>query len=113
MREKAAAGAARGMFDVKHFVVKDVFDGDLGDAGMVHAAIQEDLIGAGVVAAELSAPASSAPADVGTAESAREIVVVELVEHFVEIEVAALRAGGGEANASAAHAADAAACAIG
>ena len=39
MGEEAAAGAAGGMFDVEHFVVQDVFDGDLGDGGMVHAAI--------------------------------------------------------------------------
>jgi hypothetical protein len=39
MGDEAAAGAAGGMFDVEHFVVEDVFDGDLGDTGMIHAAI--------------------------------------------------------------------------
>ena len=39
MGDEAAAGAARGMLDVEHFVVEDVFDGNLRDAGMIHAAI--------------------------------------------------------------------------
>jgi len=39
MRNEAATGAARGMFDMEHFVVEDVFDGDLRNSGMVHAAI--------------------------------------------------------------------------
>ena len=39
MGEEAAAGASRGMFDVKHLVVEDVLDGDLRDGGMIHAAI--------------------------------------------------------------------------
>lgn len=37
--DKAAAGAAGRMLDVKHFVVENVFDGDLRDGGVVHAAI--------------------------------------------------------------------------
>lgn len=64
MGEEAAAGAAGGMLDVEHFVVEDVLDSDLGDGGVIHAAIQEDLIGAGIVAAELAAPTANAPADV-------------------------------------------------
>lgn len=39
MRDETAAGAAGGVFDMEHFVVEDVFDGDLRDAGMIHAAI--------------------------------------------------------------------------
>lgn len=39
MGEEAAAGAARGMFDVEHLVVEDVLDGDLWDGGMIHASI--------------------------------------------------------------------------
>jgi hypothetical protein len=39
MGDKAATGAACGMFDVEHLVVEDVFDGDLRDAGMIHSAI--------------------------------------------------------------------------
>ena len=37
--DEAAAGTSGGMFDVKHFVVEDVLDGDLRDGGVVHAAI--------------------------------------------------------------------------
>src|SRR5271167_184029 len=39
MGDETAAGAARGVFDVEHFVVEDVFDRDLRDARMIHAAI--------------------------------------------------------------------------
>ena len=39
MGDQAAAGAACGMFYVEHFVVEHVFDGDLGDGGVIHSAI--------------------------------------------------------------------------
>lgn len=39
MGDEAAARAARGMLNVEHFVVEHVFDGNLRDAGMIHAAI--------------------------------------------------------------------------
>jgi len=39
MGDEAAAGAAGRMFYVEHLVVEHVFDGDLRDAGMIHAAI--------------------------------------------------------------------------
>ncbi len=65
MGNQAAAGTSRGMFHVEHFVIEDVLDGDLRDSRMVHSAIQQDLIGPGVVTAELAAPASYAPSDIG------------------------------------------------
>lgn len=46
-------------------------------------------------------------------QTSREVFFVQLLKHFFEIEVAALRTVGGEAHAAAAHAADAAARAIG
>jgi hypothetical protein len=61
------------MFDVKHLVVEDVLDGALGDVGAVHAAIEQDVIGAGVIAAELTAPRASAPTDVGAGEFSFEV----------------------------------------
>ena len=76
MGDETAAGAASGMFDVEHFVVENVFDGDLGDRGMVHAAVEEDLVGAGVVATELAAPGAIAPADVGASEFSFEVFSV-------------------------------------
>ena len=76
MGEEAAAGAAGGMFDVEHFVVEDVLDRDSGDGGMIHAAIQKDLIGAGIVAAELTAPTAGAPADVGAPQTSRKVFFV-------------------------------------
>ena len=39
VRDERAAGAARRMFDVEHFVVEDVLDGALRDVGAIHAAI--------------------------------------------------------------------------
>ena len=39
MGNETAAGAARGVFDVEHFVIEDVFDGHLRYARMIHTAI--------------------------------------------------------------------------
>ncbi len=61
------------MLYVEHFVVEDVLDGALRDVGAIHAAIEQDVIGAGVVAAELTAPGSIAPADVGAGEFSFEV----------------------------------------
>ena len=44
--DQRAAGTARRMFDVEHFVVEDVLDGTLRDVGAVHAAIEQDVVGA-------------------------------------------------------------------
>jgi len=76
MGEEAAAGAAGGMLDVEHFVVENVFDRDSGDGGMIHTAIEEDLIGARIVAAELAAPTAGAPADVGAPQTSRKVFFV-------------------------------------
>ena len=64
MRKQAAAGAARGMLDVQHFVIENVLDDKLRNARLIHAAIEKNLVGAGIVAAELAAPAAGAPSDV-------------------------------------------------
>ena len=63
VRDEAAAGATRGMFDVQHLVVKNILNDKLRHFRAIHAAIQQNLIGAGIVAAELSAPAAAAPSD--------------------------------------------------
>ena len=68
VRDERAAGAARRMFDVQHFVIEDVLDGALRNVGVVHAAIEQDVVGARIVAAELAAPGASAPTDVGASE---------------------------------------------
>ena len=73
VRHQRAAGAPRGMFDVQHLVKQDVLDDKLRDAGPVHAAIQQNLIGTGIVAAKLPPPATDAPTDVGPAEFSTEI----------------------------------------
>jgi hypothetical protein len=53
------------VFDVEHFVVEDIFYGALGNVRAVHSAVEQDVARAGVVAAELAAPVSCAPANVG------------------------------------------------
>src|SRR5438093_13431905 len=64
MRNHAAARAASGMFDVQHFVEQNIFHGACGNARTIHAAIQKDLIGAGIVTTKLPPPASRAPSNV-------------------------------------------------
>ena len=64
------------MFDVEHFVIEDVFDGNLGDGWVIHSAIQKDLIGSRVVAAELAAPASCTPAYVRALQTPGKIFFV-------------------------------------
>ena len=76
VRDERAAGAARRMFDVEHFVVEDVLDGALRDGGAIHAAIKQDVVGARIVAAELAAPGAIAPADVGASELSFEVFFV-------------------------------------
>src|ERR1700676_5052463 len=83
MRDQAAAGTAGRMFDVEHLMVEDVFDGDLRNGRMIHSAIQENLVRAGVVAAELASPASRAPADVGALQGASEIRFVYFLKNFL------------------------------
>ena len=73
MRDEAATGAARGVFNVEHLVVENVFDGALRDIGAVHASIEKNLIGAGIVASELAAPAAKTPSDVRLGQLACKI----------------------------------------
>src|SRR5882724_12526321 len=91
MGDKRTAGAARGMFDVKHFVIEDIFDDELRDERMIHAAIEKDLIGAGIVATELAAPGASAPTEMGAGKRATEKFLVERFEYRREVEVETLR----------------------
>jgi hypothetical protein len=61
MRNQSAAGAAGGMLDVQHLVIKDILYGALRNAGAIHAAIQQNLIGPGIVTAKLPPPTAPAP----------------------------------------------------
>jgi len=100
---ESAAGASRGMLDVEHLVEQDIFDGALRNAGMIEAAVEQNLVGAGIVTAELASPAAEAPADMGFMQLAGEIFVIQLVEEFFQIEVPALRASGTQADTVPAH----------
>ena len=74
--DQAAAGAAGGVLDVQHLMIQDVLHGASRDSGAVHAAIEQDVIGAGVVTAELAAPTAGAPADVRAGEFSFEEFIV-------------------------------------
>ena len=73
VRDERAAGAARRMFDVQHFVIEDVLDGALRNIRPVHAAIEQDVVWAGIVATELTAPRAIAPANVGASKISFEV----------------------------------------
>jgi len=98
---------------MEHFVIEDVFDDVLRDERMIHAAIEQDLIGAGIVASELSTPGTSTPAEMRASERAAEKFLVEGFEHGRKVEVKTLRAGGGGTDARTAHALNALAGALG
>ena len=80
--DQGAARAPGGMLDVQHLVVEDVLHGRFGNVGTVHAAIQQDVARAGIVAAELAAPVFCAPADVGTCQFSFEVFLVQFIEKF-------------------------------
>src|SRR5215470_16893748 len=86
MGDQAATGAARGMLDVKHLVEENVLDGQPRHSRPIHAAIEQDLVRAGIIAAELAAPTSFTPADMGALELALKIADVQLVEHLLQVE---------------------------
>ena len=78
MRDQAAAGTPRRMFDVQHLVKQHIFHRAPRNAGPVHPAIQDDLVGAGIIAAKLAAPALGAPPDVRTPQTPSKIGAVQL-----------------------------------
>src|SRR5437899_7587620 len=64
MRNHAAARPARRMLDVQHLVKQNIFHGARWNARPIHAAIQQNLIGPGIVTTELASPAPGAPSNV-------------------------------------------------
>ena len=112
MGDHGAARAASGMLDVQHLVEQDIFHGARWNAWTIHAAIQQNLIRAGIEAAELPPPASRAPANVRTLQLAGKIFSIQVIEERVQIEMVPARVRRGQANASAAHAVHAGARAI-
>src|SRR5437879_6031384 len=113
MRNHAAAGAASGMFDVQHLVKQNVFHSACRNAGTIHAAIQKNLIWAGIVTTKLPPPASRAPANVRALQLAGKVFSIQIIEEPVQIEMVPPRIRGGQANAPTAHAVHAGARAIG
>src|SRR5258708_10518543 len=84
------------MLHVQHFVEQNIFDDKLRNGGMIHAAIEQNLVGAGIVAAELAAPTAIAPAEMRAGESTSKKFSVERCEQSAKGEMAALRVGGGQ-----------------
>ena len=80
MRNQGATGAPGRMLDVQHLVKQNIFHGELGNAGTIHAAIQQNAIGPGVIATELAPPSSAAPAKVRAFQHAIEISLIQLLE---------------------------------
>jgi len=76
MGNQGATGAAGGMLDVQHFVKQDVFHSARRDLGTIHAAIQQNLIGTGIVTAKLASPASLAPGNMRAQQLPSEIFSV-------------------------------------
>jgi len=109
MGNERTAGAARRMLDVEHLMEEDVLDGAMRDSRMIETAIKQNLIRAGIVTAELPPPAAQAPANVRLLQIASEILAVQFVEHFSQVEVQPARSGVARANAMEAHAVHAAA----
>ena len=54
------------MFDVKHFVEENVLHDELRDGGMVHAAIEKNLIRTWIVTTELAPPGAGTPTEMRT-----------------------------------------------
>src|SRR5215469_11887983 len=92
--DEAAAGAARGMLHMQHLVVQDILYNELWNARAIHATVQYDLIGAGIVATELAAPPSAAPGNMRTRELARKIPFVDAIEQLGQIVVRAFGRSG-------------------
>ena len=100
------------MLDVEHLVIEDVLNNELRNGRMIHSAIEKDLIRARIVATELAAPGSPAPAQIRADEVSPKEFPVQRIEHLGEIEKPALRIGCRGADARAAHALDALASAL-
>src|ERR1700675_1562752 len=100
------------MLHVQHLVEQHVRHGALRHARPVQAAIQQNVIGSGVIAAKLSTPAAMAPTDVRPLEFSLEIFGIQFPKHFLEVEVPPLRTCGTGTNTSSSHVMDASACAM-
>src|SRR6516162_3819621 len=95
------------MLDVQHFVEENVLDHKLRNAGTVHAAVQDDLVRAGIVTTELATPSPCAPGDMRAVEFGRKVFLIETIEERPKIMVPSLRRNMGQADAVPTHAADA------
>ena len=51
----------RGVFNMKHFMEQHVFHSALRHTRLIKAAVEQNLVGPGIVAAELPPPAAQAP----------------------------------------------------
>jgi hypothetical protein len=83
----AATGKAHGVFDMEHFVVKDVADNISRHIGPVELATHNDLAQGRIEAAKLCAPCSPAPGQARRCEGSIEILAIQAVKQQLEIMV--------------------------
>src|SRR5260370_34068696 len=104
MRNQGAARAASRVLHVQHLVKQDVFHRARRNLWTIHAAIQQNLIGPGIVTTELPAPTSLAPGDVRALQLPCEVFSVQLIEELLQIEMNSTRVRRGEPHTPAPHA---------
>src|SRR5438874_13806230 len=92
------------MLEGQHLVKKNVFHGASRHARMVEAPIQQDLVRPGIVTAKLPPPRAQTPTDMRPLQFYWEILAVQFVKEFLQIEVSTLCAVVALANATSEHA---------
>src|SRR5437588_305522 len=85
-----AVDEARGVLDVKHLVVEDVFDEPFGHFARVERLADDDCVVDSVVVAEYGARAALRPGESGLFDLASEVALVQALEHTSEIVDASL-----------------------
>src|SRR5713101_3065356 len=98
MRHHGAARPASRMLHVEHLVKQNIFHRARRNLRAIHPAIQQNLMGSGIIAAKLPPPAPRAPSNMRALQLALKVFYIELIEKPVQIEMVAARAGRGQAN---------------
>src|SRR2546421_12977555 len=80
-----AVDEARGVLDVKHLVVEDVFDEPLGHFARVERLADDDCVVNSVVVAEYGARAALRPSEGRLLDVATKVALVQALEHTSEI----------------------------
>src|ERR1035441_6183796 len=84
---------ADGMFQVKHLVVEQIFDGITGTGWPIENAADHDGVVCGIVVTQGSPGHVLTPRKLGAAQQTSEEPQIEGIEHFFEVVEAAFRSG--------------------